>query len=337
MSVGRSLAMVASVTAIAIALAAVALSWFASERFAAAVRTDLAERARSVNALVERELREGLERRVERIADDAPFASYVQASVGEEGVLDAESLRDLLEERSEQYRVSRLAVLDLNGRPLVATDARLQRRAELAQHPAVRESVRNARLGTGLIADEDGFDLLAVVPIASGGAIVAHLAGTSRVDAEHARRLAEALGAPVALASSAFGANRRLVLVEGDSPEDWAVRLADPRPDALLRAPLFGDASGPTLLVATDGPGARAGWLMRAGGVLAALAATVGIAIVALWTWLSVLRPLANLPSALRRIPAGDYHVDLPIRGGAFACEVLGGLERLMVWLRSQR
>lgn len=337
MSAGRSLALMAIASAIAVAGATVAVSWLESERFAAAVRTDLAERARSVNALVERELREGLERRIERIAEDAPFASYVEASLGEDGLLDAESLRDLLEERAEQYRVARLAVLDLNGRPLVSTDPRLQRRAELAQHPAVRESVRQARLGTGLLADEDGFDLLAVVPIASGGAVVGHLAGSARVDAEHARRLSEALGAPVALASSAFGANRRLVLVDGDSAEDWDARLADPRPDALLREPLFGDASGPALLVATDGLGGEAGWMMRTGGLLAAIAAVIGIGTVALWTWLAVLRPLAGLPAALRRIPAGDYHVDLPIRGGAFARDVLGGLERLMVWLRSRR
>jgi HAMP domain-containing protein len=337
MSAGRSLALVAVATALAVGGATVAVSWLESQRFAAAVRTDLAERARSVNALVEREVRENLERRVERIADDAPFSSYVRASVGEDGVIDEESLRDLLEERLEQYRVARLAVLDLNGRPLVATDPRLQRRADLAQHPAVRASVRDGRLGTGLVADDEGFVLLAVAPIASGGAIVAHLAGTARVDADHARRLSEALGAPVALASTAFGANRRLVLVEGDAPEDWATRLADPRPDALLREPLFGDATGPTLLVATDGLGGKAGWMMRTGGLLAALAAAIGIAIVALWVWLSVLRPLSGLPAALRRIPAGDYHADLPVHGGAFAREVLGGLERLLVWLRSRR
>ncbi len=337
MSAGRSLVVVAVVTAVLVAGTTVAVSWVASERAASALRSDLSERVRSVNALIERELREGLVQRVERIGADAPFASYVAASLGEEGLLDAESLRDLLEERAEQYRIERLAVLDLTGRPLVATDPRLQRRFDMAQQPAVRDSIRHGRTGTSLIADEEGFDLLSVSPIVSGGAVVAHLAGTARADGVYARRLADALGAPVALTSSAFGANRRLVLAEGDRLEDWELRLADPRSDALLREPLFDAQNGPALLVATDGPGSRALWLIQTGGLLAAFAAAIGISAVALWVWLSVLRPLRDLPAVLRRIPAGDYHADLPIRGGSFAREVLSGLERLMVWLRSRR
>lgn len=336
MSAARGVGAIVAALLVPFAAVVAGIGWVEAGRIAASSRADLAERARSVNQLVERELRDGLERRVGRIADDAPFAAYVDASVGAEGILDAESLGDLLTERVEQYGFARLAILDATGRPLVATDARLLRRADLAQHPAVRESVRQGRVGTGLLADDEGFDLAAVAPVVSGGAVVAHLLGTSRIDGAHAARLGDALGAPVALSSTAFGANRRLTLAPGDDGAVWAARLDDPQADRVLREPLFGDGTGPSLVVATDGPGAMAAGTVRRVGFLSAAVAALGIVLAGAWIWLRMLRPLDGLAAALRRIPAGDRHAELPVRGGAFARETLGALERLAVWLRRQ-
>lgn len=336
MSAGRGI--VATAAAILIPVCAIVwgIGWIEAERIAAWSRGDLGERARSVNQLVEAQMRDGLERRVGRIADDAPFAAYVDASVGVDGLLDRESVLDLLGERREQYGLARLALLDPSGRPLVSTDGRLERRVDLGQHPAVRESIRQGRIGTGLLADEEGFDLIAVSPVVSGGSVVAHLLGSTRIDGQHAARLGQALGAPVALSSTAFGANPRLTLAPDDDASAWTARLSGPEAAGLLREPLFGDTTGPSLLVATDGPGAMAAAAIRRAGFVSALVAALGIGGALVWVWWRSLRPLGGLAAALRRIPAGDRHVELPVAGSAFARDILGALERLMVWLRSR-
>lgn len=280
-------------------------------------------------------------------------------------VADTASVKDLLVQQCETYRVDFGMVLDADGRVIARSDEREAFQEDFGSDPMFATMIENIAGVTGYWRDgvtlyqvsarpmvQQG-DLLAgflVVGMPVSEAIVKQVREVSggevaywMLDADKLRLVATSLDEDSAgLLREAVGRMEDKVkgkLAKGESLEQVDLELGGRR-NAASVAPLFGqpgDAVGGVLTM-TSVDAAMAPFKAIQNSVLLGGAAALVLALAVSW-WLArrVLRPVAELTEAAEQAAGGNYHQQLSIEGNDEVGRLGRAFDSLLSDLREQK
>ena len=288
--------------------------------------------------------REFAQRRLEQlqmsarlVAADADFVKYIADAgssetlpgLGDAGMPDTGSMRDLLGERRREFALDLAILLDARGEVLASTDDAEAFERSLAEDPLIAAALQETAPFSGYWRQGDRLLQAAVVPLAQRQDLVGFLLVALAVDDALAQSIAQVAGADVAfwlpreqgvvLAASsleataaselqrvlapggasgiaAAGGERRLAL----GGEDWVGRFA---PTA---APDEAGLGTVGVLASTDQITSDYRALLN-GVVLAGLASLVIALLLSFLLARRVLKPVGEMAEAAAAAAAGDY------------------------------
>lgn len=323
------------------------------------------ERALSSQRLVEQQQRERLVQRADLVASNQAFVSYVSQALDPSPLpgmgADVGSLTDILVERRDQSGLEHLAVLNLDGRVVAATDPSMLRRRDLGSDPIVREAMQSLKPSSGPFLDAGLLRFIAIKPLLAGSTAEGFLFAGLRLDDSYARGLGEASGLDV------------LLLAGGESQSTLLASSLDPQRAAQIADTIGGSRSGDQSVLQAKGisiprqiaPGGKAtsayrSSLFGAGNstlqlafllpdqspqhqtaiwrpllLPLALIPLLGI-LVALLSWRRLLRPIALLPELLAAAAGGDVHRVMPVEGGGLSRLIALRFNQLMAALQER-
>ncbi len=303
------------------------------------------------------------------IGNDPGMASYLAASIGDDlglggaGAPDTSSLRDLLDERKEQFGFDLGMLLDPGGSVLARSDHGESLAQTLQADPLMTAALQQLAPQSGYWRFEDRLYQAAVVPMTKDGALLGFLLLAQRIDDALSGELARDSGAEIAfwtlqgdgrpsLFATSLGAERaqalRVALVGGGSEttpttggkspwrkidlvgEHWlakssALPLAGTRQSAIVGALLSSDAAG-------NGYRSLVGLSLWAGS--AGLAAAMALLwVLSLWT----RKPLRTLMNTAAAAAAGDYDARPAASGRDEVAVLARSVAHLLSSLREKR
>lgn len=312
--------------AVAVLLCAGLLYWqqSRSQSYIAHARLDT---ARAVQSLVEQQVRQDLDARIELIAGNQAFVGYVTQAMG--GILpgtvvDTASIVDILEERRAQLGLTIAAVIDGQGQ-LIASRDRISDRRSFATEPLFAQAVTGNATAHGLWADGDRLFFVAMVPLAAYGSDAGFLFVGTALDDDVATTIANTADADVAL-FAIDGTRRVLAASSTDAGAlqqhggGWQAAAADGRfslgQARGYAAPLFGSTAG-ELVVVVRGASIWRGAATQGLPVLVGL----GVGLLAMFAAVRVAsaRAVAQVQALTRVVDhaatTGDYHLQVAEAG----------------------
>ncbi len=301
------------------------------------------ETARSVQELVEAQIRQDLDARVELIAGNQAFIGYITQAMG--GILpgtvvDAASIVDILEERRAQLGLTIAAVIDGQGQ-LIASRDRISDRRTFASEPLFGQAVTANATAHGLWVDGGRVFFVAMVPLAAYGSDAGFLFVGTALDDEVATTIATTADAEVAL--FALDGTRRVLAA---SSAGAGADLKDPAEAPKVAgdngrfstgqvrgyvAPVFGSTSGELVVVVRSASHWR-------GAVTQGLPVLIGLAMALLAMFLAVRVATARSASQVQELAkvidhaatTGDYHLQVDEAAAGVLQPVAAAFNRLM-------
>ena len=345
--------------------AAAVATWWEDTSITDLIDVHALQSMQSIQRFAENSQRRELELKTAILASNPGFVGYISQAIssGAEsgGVVDAASIRDLLEERRNEYAFDAAAILDPAGKTVAmlgnvlrtqqdfsATSLWTRFRAStsptidlinynghlilVSLSPLLRGETLEAVLLTG-VEVADGF----VVPVARAGQVDLALIG---VAAGGNTVIASTLGSEDHQAVlDAVAAEPTLPPAAGDTAlrRDFDLRLAAGQTRASL-APLFASPSS-GLLVSIVPVSAR---VVRSGAIrtpMLVAGAFLLLFIGLLWWFVQrgLLRPLAHLTEMSQRILRGDIHVVVRNVGSSDVATIASALNHALAGLRGHK
>lgn len=299
--------------------------------------------ARSVQELVEQQIRQDLDARVELIAGNQAFVGYVTQAMG--GILpgtvvDSASIVDILEERRAQLGLTIAAVIDGQGQ-LIASRDRISERHGFASEPLFAQAVTSNATAHGLWIDGDRVFFVAMVPLAAYGSDAGFLFVGTALDDAVATTIATTADAEVAM-FAIDGTRRVLAASSADAQTDFTEVAQGSRASGAsggfvrgpLRgyvAPLFGSRSGDLLVVVRSANT----WL---GAVTQGLPLLIALGLGLLAMFVAVRRANARAADQVQELArvvdhaatTGDYHLQVAAAEAGVLQPIAAAFNRLM-------
>ena len=326
----------------AVLLCAVLLYWqqARSQNYIADSRLDT---ARAVQELVEQQVKQDLDARVELIAANQAFVGYVTQAMG--GILpgtvvDTASIVDILEERRAQLGLTIAAVIDGQGQ-LIASRDRISDRRSFASEPLFAQAVTSNATAHGLWVDGDRVFFVAMVPLAAYGSDAGFLFVGTALDDAVATTIATTADAEVAL-FAIDGARRVLAASSAEAESDFEVLAGAAKArDAVGRfatgqargyvAPLFGSPAGELVVVVRS----ASAW---SGAVTQGLPVLIGLGLGLLAMFLAVRLAGARAATQVQELArvvdhaatTGDSHLQVAAAEAGVLQPLAAAFNRLM-------
>lgn len=314
----------AAVFALMLLVASLALLAWQDARIVSAHTADSVERARAVQALVERQQGDDLTQRAGLIASDAAFSDYVGQALG--GALpgvpvDTTSIIDLLAERQQQLKVSLAAVIDGSGRVIAQSGLDPQRETVKAD-PVFERARRSLTVATGLWEQDGQLLHAAVMPLAALGSSDGFLVVALPVQRDFAQAIATASGADVtllhasrdgpAIVASTLPASNDDVLDAvrgGSTPGALLTVSVDGDPRRALTSQVLGSDAGTLVLMPKTAALAAMTRASRVPWLIGTLVLALGLGLAGWWIARMVVRPVSEIADRLDRAASGDVHL----------------------------
>ena len=329
-------------------LAGVGLLYWQQARSQAFVTESRLNAARAVQELVEQQIKQSLDTRVELIAGNQAFVGYITQALGGSlpgtAVVDTASIVDILEERRGQLGLGIAALFDGQGE-LIASKDGISERHNAASASLIEQAGKDNATAHGLWADGEVMYFVAMVPLAAYGSDAGFLFVGTMLDDAVATMIGKASDADVALFAIA-GPQRVLTAKSADAaadPEAWDEERQKAGADGRFEtrkargyfAPLFGSAEGELrVVVHSASPWANA--------VMQGLPLLIGLGLGAVAVFLSVRLSSARVASHAQELArvmnhaaaTGDYHLKVSASKSAVLRPVATAFNSLMLRLK---
>ncbi|MHB1237063.1 MAG: methyl-accepting chemotaxis protein [Gallionella sp.] len=331
------------------------LAWRDSHRLA--VQSDI-QRLHSTLAaqtLLQNERTRELELRTGILANNAAFIAYVTQALTAGALpgtkIDTASIFDQLLQRKRQLGLNLAAVLDAQGRLVIASGRMPIFHGQPAADSLLRQVLTSQRPAVGLLQVGGYFEQVALVPLVRGDVIEALLLTGRNVDARFAQSLAEVSDTEVALIASAGPAPQILASTLSASQSRALSDALIAQPGLLARRaavaltlggraarirPLFGTTQGAKVVILAPPASTHAIWLSLSQSLLMG-AASFGVLLIfgAMILQRRLLQPLQRLSKLMERAATGDYELSATaVRGGTLVAHLGNAFDRLMQHLR---
>lgn len=350
------LVLLACATLIATALGiAETVAWRESLQLGAQVSNQRLHATIAAQKLLEYERTQELELRTNILANNAALVAYVTQALTSGALpgskIDTASIFDQLLQRKRELGLDLTAILDPQGRLVVAAGRMPTLHGHTAADLLVQQVLASQRSAVGLWLVGGHFEQVALAPLVRGNTIEALLLTGRNVDSEFARSLAGVADTDVALisstnrtpqiiASTLSSAQSRALIDALRTYPDSSARNADAT--LLLGAhrvsigPLFGASQGAEVAILAPPAPTLAIWRALSLPLLmgAALISVLLIAGVLILQY-RLLQPLQRLSLLIERAAAGDYELSTnAIRGDALVAYLGVAFDRLMLHVR---
>jgi eukaryotic-like serine/threonine-protein kinase len=232
---------------VVISAAGSAATWWEDRDITRLIDTHALQSMQSIERYAEKSQRRELELKTAILAANPGFVGYVSQAIsaGSEsgGIVDAASIRDLLEERRNQYGFDVAAILDPAGRSIVVLGDALRARQDFSSTPLLARVRASSVAAIDLLNYNGRLILVSLSPMLRGDAIEAMLLTGVEINSRFVAPVAEA--SRVDLALIGMSNNESSVVASTLGAEDHQAIL-----DAV--------AAGPAVLPGIDAPQANA-------------------------------------------------------------------------------
>jgi eukaryotic-like serine/threonine-protein kinase len=337
MSIQKRTAWTALFLIFVISAAGAAATWWEDRDITRLIDMHALQSMQSIEHYAENSQRRELELKTAILAGNSGFVGYISQAIssGSEsgGVIDAASIRDLLEERRNQYGFDVAAILDPAGRSIVVLGDALRARQDFSSTPLLAKVRASFTASIDLFSYNGRLILVSLSPMLRGDAIEALLLTGVEINSRFVVPVAEASRVDLALigisgsnrsvVASTLGAEDHQAILDAVSAEpavlagivgaganaDFDLSLVGGRTRASI-APLFDSPSSGLLVSIVPveqrivSTGAIRTPMMIAGGVVLAVLLVV-------W-WMvqrGIVRPITNLVEMSDRVLRGDIQV----------------------------
>jgi len=298
--------------------------------------------------LVEAQEDRDLSTRGELIAGNQAVVAYMTQALGSAlpgASVDTSSIVDLLEERRTQLGLDLAAVIDADGKLLVATDPQVGGR-DFARDPVFVEARRTQAIRSGLWVEGERLLHVAMLPLARYGSGDAYLLVGEAVEEDFVQTIAGIGAADVAIltrtaagvpriAASTLEASDDAVLLEalrlqrGDAGARFELTLPGRHAEA-QSAPLFGNKEVRVVALAQGQP-LSASLASHLPTMLFATVVVLALVAGLAWHWRNVAAPLLALERLMTRAAdTGDSHLQLAESGSPAIVRVAAAFNKLM-------
>ena len=331
------------------------LAWRESQQLATQAENQRLHATLAAQTLLEYERTRELGLRTGILANNAAFVAYVTQALTAGALpgtkIDTASIFDQLLQRKRELGLDLAAILDAQGRLVIAAGRMPILHGQPAAQSLVQQVLATQRPAFGLWPVGGHFEQVALQPLVRGNAIEALLLTGHTVDARFARSLAGVADTDVALIASA-GQTPRIVASTLSSTQSRALTdaliahrdLLTRNAEAILtlgahRAsirPLFSAPHGAEVVILAPPASTHAIWLalsqsLLMGAALISVLLIVGVLILQR----RLLQPLQRLSLLIERAAAGDYELSAnAVRGGALVARLGNAFDRLMMHVR---
>ena len=323
------------------------------------------ESIRSVQRVSEALKRSELELKTGILASNPSFVGYVSQALaaGQEagGVIDAVSIRDLLDERRRQYSLDFAGIIDPRGNSVVMLGSVMQTFQDISKSPLLARVRAGSTPATSLWCQGDHLVLVTLAPLLRGDTVEAFLLTGVDINRDFVDPLAGSSHADVALigfapsgntvVASTLGASLHPALLEAVATGTLSAKKeeSDDAP-SLLEVDLGEGNTTASAVFLFDSPdaGVMVSIIPASQRVLArkairepamAAAAALLVVIALIW-WLiqrRLMRPLGRLSEMSERILRNDFHVIAREDGDAGVAIVGRALNHSLASLRGYK
>lgn len=345
------------------------LTWQRGNAIAARSVEDKLAMAATVQAEIAQRRLEEIELTVQLIAADPSFVTYIADAqgallgLGDSGVPDAGSIRDLLRERQEAFQFDLGIVLDTDGRVLARTDEVEAFDASLRGDPFFDSAFVGPSPISGYWRVGGALHQAAVWPLAQDGDLAGFLLLALAVDDKVGTRVGRASGADIAyllpvadkvelVGSSYEGARAEALMASiAAGASDVATAVQEGRALERVRIEFDGQTWVGTLAAVDEAGGGRLGSVLRLTSESAAtagyreilnLVGLVGLVSLLIALPLSfllarvTLRPLVAMAAAAREAAGGNYQTRIGITGNDELAQLGQSFDSLLSDLREK-
>ena len=162
-----------------VSVAGAAATWWQSRDVTRLIDGHVLASMQSIQGFAESSRQRELELKSAILASNPGFVGYVShaMSAGEEsgGVVDAASIRDLLEERRSQFNFDVAAILDPRGRTIVMLGESLRSQQDFSSTPLMAAVRASSSPSIGLLGTKDHLVLVSLTPMLRGDTVEALL------------------------------------------------------------------------------------------------------------------------------------------------------------------
>lgn len=299
--------------------------------------------ARAVQDLVEQQIKQALDTRVELIAGNQAFIGYITQALGDGlpgSVVDTASVVDILEERRAQLGLSMAAVFDGQGQLIASRDG-ISERQNSARQLLIEEAGKANVTAHGVWVDGGRMFFVAMVPLAAYGSDAGFLLLGTVLDDAVATLIGKASDADVAL--FAVGGPEPVLTAKSAGADSDAKAWDDERRDAGKEgrletrmasgyfAPLFGSPAGELRVVVHS----ASRWMSAVmQGLPLLLGLGLGVVAMILTVQLSNARVASDAKELARVMDhaatTGDYHLKVSTSGSRVLQPVAAAFNSLM-------
>lgn len=368
MSIQKRALWTALLLIVAVSAAGVAATWWQDRDITRLIDRHALQSMQSIQHFAEGSRQRELELKSAILASNPGFVGYVSQalSIGAEpgGIVDAASIRDLLEARRQQYNFDVAAVLDPRGKTVVMLGESLRTQQDFSSTPLMAKVRASSQPSIDLLSERGHLVLVSLSPMVRGDTIEAYLltgvnigsdfvaplataghvdlaliglgrAGNSVVastlDGEDNALLLEAVEAEPALAPSAPDAT------EMQPNREFDLELQDGKTRASMTA-LFG-ATSSGLLVSVVPLEQR---IVSTGAIRTPMliAGAFVLIVLLLVTWLiqrRFVRPLSHLIDMSDRVLRGDVQVVARDIGASDISRIAAAFNQALAGLRGYK
>lgn len=353
---------------VVISAAGAAATWWEDRDITRLIDSHTLQSMQSIQQFAEGSRRRELELKSAILASNPGFVGYVSQalSIGAEpgGIVDAASIRDLLEARRDQYNFDVAAILDPRGKTVVMLGEALRTQQDFSLTPLMAKVRASSEPSIGLLSEKGHLVLVSlspmlrgdtieallltgvniddefVAPLAAAGRVDLALVGISRVDSsvvtstlgsEDAALLLEAVQAEPSLAPNVPNAP------EMQSSREFDLQLQEGKSRASITA-LFGSASSGLLVSVVPveqrivSTGAIRTPMLIAGAFVLLVLLLVG--------WLvqrQFVRPVSHLIEMSDRVLHGDIQVVARDMGSSDISRIAAAFNQALAGLRGYK
>ncbi len=324
-------------------VAGLALLYWQQARSQAFVTESRLNAARAVQELVEQQIKQALDTRVELIAGNQAFIGYITQALGDSlpgTVVDTASIVDILEERRTQLGLSIAAVFDGQGLLIASRDG-ISERQNSASRFLIEQAGKANVTAHGLWTDGERMYFVAMVPLAAYGSDAGFLLLGNVLDDGMATTIGKASDADVAL--FAVGGPEPVLTAKSagaaSDPNAWDSERRDVGAEGRFEtrkasgyfAPLFGSPAGELKVVVHS----ASRWMSA---VMQGLPLLIGLGLGVVAMFLTVRLSNARVTSHAQELArvldhaakTGDYHLKVSVSKSVVLRPVAAAFNSLM-------
>ena len=299
--------------------------------------------AQSIHKYIQEQRFAHLEEASRTIATNPSFVSYIAQALSSNdvhGTIDVASIRDLLDERRHDAGLDSAAILDATGKAVASVGDTLSSERDWSALSVVAQVKENPTQASAILSDDKRVSMVTATPLMRGTDIQALLLTGVRIDEAAVRSLGQIGQSDLALIAFGPGSTSVIAstldaqdaqqfsalatnggtqwqdrLTSGNGLESFDVDVAGRSWLARL-APLH-RSSQKVFLLALVPPARRDAVLsaLATPVIAGAVAAVLLLAVLLLWLWRRILRPLTVVGEFAARAMRGDHALELRLTG----------------------